>query len=55
MLALLALTACLPAPSTIADSDPYIWQGWIYGDLPAEDAPALDASKAGASSAGKSP
>lgn len=42
MLPLLLLTACLPTPTESVDEGPYIWQGWVYGDLPGQDAPGLE-------------
>ena len=38
-LAFLLLTACIEDPGTPADS--WTWEGWVYGDIPAEDTPGL--------------
>lgn len=42
MLLVLFATACLPTPSPTAGDAPYIWQGWVYGDFPSQDAPGLE-------------
>ena len=42
MLLVLIATACLPTPSPTAGDAPYIWQGWVYGDFPSQDAPGLE-------------
>ena len=36
----LLLFSCISAP--IAPSDATTWQGWVYGDIPAENTPALE-------------
>ena len=42
MLSILTFAACLPAPTESVADTSYIWQGWIYGDLPSQDAPGLE-------------
>ena len=42
MFSVLIATACMPAPTPTASDAPYIWQGWVYGDFPSQDAPGLE-------------
>lgn len=42
MILTLALLSCTSEPAVTVTDEPYIWQGWVYGDLPADDSPGLD-------------
>ena len=42
MILTLALLACSSEPETTAADEHYTWQGWVYGDLPADDSPGLE-------------
>ena len=37
----LLLFSCAPAP--VQEPSPQVWQGWVYGDIPAESTPGLEA------------
>lgn len=39
----LLLTGCLQLAEVVTPPDEVAWTGWIYGDLPGEDAPLLEA------------
>ena len=42
MILTLALLSCASEPAVTDADESYTWQGWVYGDLPADDAPGLD-------------